>query len=201
MKYGMLTVFEKVKKKENENRWLYRCVCDCGNECLRSMNNLKWKGVHSCGCNKGANKKHGMKETRVYRVWSGMKNRCTNPKDKDYAKYSKLGISDRWLKFELFLIDMGESPSGSHSIDRIDNDKGYFKGNCRWATRSQQQRNKSNSKVWIAEGTEFDSISDVAKAYGVSRSAAHRWFVGYKSRGKNYPPKNGFFFRSKYEDN
>jgi hypothetical protein len=84
-----------------------------------------------------------------------MKQRCLNVKNKDYKYYGGRGIlvCERWLSsFRNFLEDMGERPSENHSIDRLNNDKGYYKENCRWATRSQQQRNKgmmSNNKSGV----------------------------------------------------
>ena len=199
MKYDYLTVIEK-SHKSKENRWIYKCSCVCGNLVFRAMNRLKSKGISSCGCKRGeANKTHGMQHTKMYKAWSGMKSRCTNKNDKDYPFYSKRGICNRWLKFELFLVDMGEPPTAAHSIDRIDNDKGYKKNNCRWATSSQQQINKSTSLIWIAEGVEYKTLTEVANYYGKKNPVVHRWFKGYLSRGKRYPPKKGFTFRRVYE--
>lgn len=201
-KFGFLTHVKKTDKKKADGRYLHLFICDCGNEVERSMNNVKGKnGRQSCGCRRGdVSRKHGMRNTRVYRIWRGMKGRCTNKNDKDYEKYSRLGICDEWLDFSNFYKDMGDPPSENHSIDRIDNDSGYFKDNCRWATVSQQARNRSNSMSWIVDGVEYDSVSDVAKAFGVKPPVAHRWFVGYKSKGKNYPPKDGFERVKKYND-
>lgn len=80
------------------------------------------------------------------KVWAGMKNRCDNPNNSRYADYGGRGISycDDWRYFKNFLRDMGEAPEGL-SLDRIDNDKGYNKQNCRWATREEQQRNTRRS--------------------------------------------------------
>lgn len=81
-----------------------------------------------------------------YRAWDAMKSRCYNPKARGYAGYGGRGIAvcDRWrYSFENFLADMGERPSPEHSLDRIDNDGNYEPGNVRWATRSEQQRNRT----------------------------------------------------------
>ncbi|WP_143565689.1 hypothetical protein [Sinorhizobium fredii] len=88
---------------------------------------------------------HGGTRLPEYRVWAGMHQRCNNPKSTRYAKYGGRGIMicERWNSFENFLADMGPRPTPDHSIDRRDNDGNYEPGNCRWATRSEQQQNKS----------------------------------------------------------
>lgn len=88
---------------------------------------------------------HGLTNSAEYRVWASMIQRCQNPKSQRFSSYGGRGISvcERWQKFEGFFADMGVRPSPEFSIDRIDNDEGYSKENCRWATRSQQQKNKT----------------------------------------------------------
>ena len=86
---------------------------------------------------------HGMSGTAVYRCWSNMLQRCTNPRHPQYKHYGARGISvcDRWSTFENFYADMGNPPAGT-TLDRIDNEAGYSPTNCRWATWSAQQANK-----------------------------------------------------------
>jgi hypothetical protein len=93
---------------------------------------------------RGGQVTHGGTYTREYRVWWDMHQRCSNPKNERYPKYGGRGISvcERWDDFRLFIADMGQRPSCDHSLDRKDNDGNYDPGNCRWATRSEQQRNK-----------------------------------------------------------
>lgn len=94
---------------------------------------------------------HGMSRTRTYSIWAGIIKRCTNHKSTDYAEYGGSGIQvcDRWRNsFEAFYEDMGPCPSTEHSIDRINNDGNYTTGNCRWATRKEQQLNKRNT-IWV----------------------------------------------------
>lgn len=89
-------------------------------------------------------KKHGMYKTITYRTWTSMKARCKNPSVNRYEYYGGRGITydTKWETFEGFYEDMGKRPSKRHQLDRIDNDGNYTKDNCRWITRSKNQRNK-----------------------------------------------------------
>lgn len=136
---GIITVLGHVGK----NRWHYKC--DCGEERVVCASSLR-KSPDSCGCKPWA---HGMSSKKEYKVWLLMKNRCTNPNATGYHRYGGRGINvcQRWSdSFMNFYNDMGDCPP-ENSIDRIDNDKGYYKENCRWATRIEQSANKSTSKL------------------------------------------------------
>jgi len=137
-RFVKLTVLSYV---ETRNGW--KCKCDCGNEVITRGSRLSSGRVKSCGCYS----KHGHAPTNnhssTYISWVHIIGRCNNPKSDKYKNYGGRGIKvcDRWLNFVNFLEDMGIRPIGK-SIDRINNDGNYEPGNCRWATRSEQELNK-----------------------------------------------------------
>lgn len=126
--------------------WL--CACDCGASAYVPAARLSSGRQVSCGCLKveriGAlRRRHGQTRSPTWRSWQNMLTRCLNPKRERYKDYGGRGITvcKRWLKFENFLADMGERPEGL-TLDRRNNNRGYSKANCRWATRSEQARNR-----------------------------------------------------------
>lgn len=127
----------------------WRCQCDCGRLTITTSHGLRFKGVRSCGCltiDKTIERSttHGQSKRTEYVAWRNMKQRCSNPKSPIYRYYGGRGIRvcEQWAgDYEAFIADMGPCPSG-HTLDRIDTDGHYEPQNCRWATRSVQQRNK-----------------------------------------------------------
>lgn len=114
---------------------------------------------------------HGLSETKEWRTWKGLKERCLRKEHKNYFQYGGRGIyvCDRWLKsFENFYSDMGARPSPRHTIDRIDNDGPYSPENCRWATRQEQVDNQEKTK-WVEYNGERKTISEWAKRLGMNR--------------------------------
>jgi hypothetical protein len=159
VKYGKLTVLEKSKERTKHGAVLWLCSCECGKTRLAIAGNLLAGTATSCGCESYETRKlHGMTKTRTFKSWESMKQRCLNVNAPDYVAYGGRGISicRKWtLSFNNFLEDMGERPEGT-SLDRINVNGSYEPANCRWATRSEQQRNKTNSLIieWqgIAQG-------------------------------------------------
>ena len=140
-------------------------ACFCGKEfdVLLSSLSRKRQPTRSCGCaRKGMNSTHKMTGTKIYNIWSAMIDRCHNPRYKEYELYGGRGIkvSNSWRKFENFYRDMGDKP-GNKSLDRINNNKGYSKNNCRWATLHEQSRNKRSNIMYKGE-----CASDAAKRLG-----------------------------------
>ncbi len=174
--FGRLTVLKYISKdKWGSSRWL--CKCDCGKEKIIQGDHLRSKATQSCGCLKmerilQANTKHGHykngKESQIHKIWNGIIQRCTNPKNSSYKYYGGRGIivCKEWLKFENFLEDMNEPPTKKHTLDRIDNDGNYCKENCRWATRQQQARNRRNNRLETFNGkTQY--LMEWAKEYNI----------------------------------
>lgn len=114
---------------------------------------------------------HGMYNTRIYRIWGAMKQRCLNPHAYAYERYGGAGISiePEWMKFEPFYEDMKLKYKEGLTLDRIDGIKGYCKENCRWATRREQSSNIKSNIFVDCEG-EIMCMSACARKLGVNRT-------------------------------
>lgn len=114
---------------------------------------------------KEASVKHGCTHNSTYESWRSMRKRIKDGKKRGPI-YEGMYMDPRWKKFEAFLKDMGERPGKEWSIDRINNNKGYYKENCRWATRKEQQRNKSNNVILEYKG-KSQCLADWADELGI----------------------------------
>jgi hypothetical protein len=150
MRFGRLVVNSYAgKDKHRESLWL--CTCDCGKVVTVISCNLRTGNTTSCGCygrqrKSEANITHGLTGTRLHRIWRAMNTRCYNENFFAYKYYGGRGITicDEWRKDFKAFHDwaMGHGYSDALTIDRIDNNKGYFPDNCRWVTMAEQNKNK-----------------------------------------------------------
>lgn len=148
--------------------WL--CQCDCGKQVEVKCICLSTQGTTSCGCYARerrllANVKHGMTDSREYTSWGKMLDRCRNKKSKSYYNYGgrSLIVCARWHDFRNFYADIGPRPLNT-SLDRIDNDLGYFPENCRWADRATQRKNQRKLPTWAM----IHALQNSTPEYGLS---------------------------------
>lgn len=165
--------FEKVLNKNSH--WKCKCLI-CGSTTIVSRPNLKSGNTKDCGCKKSekisnTHKTHGESNSYTWKSWSKMRRRIKLG-SKHSPIYGKIKIQESWDSFSNFLSDMGERPEGM-TLDRIDNSKGYYKENCRWATPYQQNRNRSTNVILIFDGKSM-CLFDWALEIGVHRSTIER---------------------------
>jgi len=149
MKFGRLRILS-LAGRTSSGRAVWLCQCECGKTKKVVNGNLMTGAVRSCGCLIGeSNISHGAcrggKITSEWITWKNLRNRCLNPKDKDFKNYGGRGIKvcERWASsFANFIADVGERTSPQHTLDRINNDGNYEPGNVRWATKSEQRKNQ-----------------------------------------------------------
>ena len=181
--FGGVTVLALLS--EGRNNSLYKVSCSCGIEWIISGPMLA--SIREC-----PHKPTMGKHPKERRIWVGMLRRCNNPSGKSYSNYGGRGITvcDKWASsFDSFFEDMGPRPEGK-SLDRVDNNEGYSKANCRWATPREQSNNRRCTIFLSFSGTNVP-LSLVCSSLGVRLSAA------------NYRLKKGYPFLmevKEYED-
>lgn len=150
-RFGRLKALKKVVK---DSRAYYECECDCGNTVTARGDALTSGATRSCGClntevDSDTHSTHGDSETRLYRIYHKMRDRCLNPNSNRYDRYGGRGITicpewlDSYEAFKNWSLDNGYSDD--KSIDRKDNDKGYYPSNCRWVDNTTQANNTSRN--------------------------------------------------------
>jgi hypothetical protein len=145
-KFHRLTAIRRAGYYRAHPTWLF--LCDCGKEHEAIGSRVRAGYTKSCGClsrevTRARSVRHGHFGSRTYASWTAMLSRCTNENHHAWDRYggAGIGVCEEWRSFDNFLADMGERPPGT-SIDRIDGTKGYEASNCRWATRSEQNKNR-----------------------------------------------------------
>ena len=154
--FGRLKVIERDVSAGGNTKWI--CQCSCGNVVSISAGSLKRGATKSCGClnqwnvtYNNPNRRHGLRYTRLYDIFRGMKQRCYYERHKQYKDYGGRGISicDEWRNDFLSFYNwaMSHGYADNLTIDRIDNNKGYSPDNCRWLTRKEQNNNKRKKVI------------------------------------------------------
>ncbi len=168
--YAQLTVISHVGNIGKRSQWL--CQCDCGNTTIVDATNLRRGSTKSCGCRRvTASFRHGYKHKPEYHSYQSAKDRCTNPNNMHYADYGGRGIEFRFKDFIEFLAAIGSKPISTKriSVDRIDNNGHYEKGNIYWATQQEQMRNTRVNRVIDALG-ESHLLCEWSDITGISSS-------------------------------
>jgi hypothetical protein len=164
--FSRLTVISLEEKRDKHKQKMYLCKCACGNEAIVLGVRLRSGHTRSCGCirKEGTNVTHRMTGTPTYSSWQAMKERCS-PTSEKADRYANRGITidPAWESFDAFLADMGAAPDGM-TLERINNDVGYCKANCKWADRVDQARNRTSSKLSLLDA----SLILTLKKYGLS---------------------------------
>lgn len=187
-RFGRLLVLSHaVNDKQNKAQW--NCRCDCGNEKVVRASTLKRGHALSCGCfqREMLSKRkweHGHTAngttSKTYKAWMLMKGRCFDRNNDSFKSYGGRGITvcERWLTFENFLADMGIKPPG-HTLERINNNRNYEPGNCRWATPREQANNRRNT-VRLKFQNKTMTVSEWAQEVGLNRDLiALRLYYGW----------------------
>ena len=133
--------------------------------------------------NRVGNLKHGGHGTLTYARWKSMMQRCSDSNNTNFERYGGSGITvcDRWHSFDAFLADMGECKDKTLTLDRLKNDIGYQPGNCRWATKKEQNLNRSMTVLLTHNGI-TQSVSEWATAIGIPANSLHaRLYLGWST--------------------
>lgn len=171
-RFGKLTVIEKAGTNKHR-KLMWKCQCDCGNHSIVVGQDLRRGKTSGCGvCIIGHNVKRGLTSSRIYGIWNGMKNRCSNENTSSYYRYGARGITvcDEWLNNFQSFYDwaMENGYRDDLTIDRIDNDNGYSPDNCRWITMHEQNRNKCNNRKITCRGI-TKIVADWAIVLGIGK--------------------------------
>lgn len=184
-----MQVLRRVERKSNIPYW--ECVCVCGamieirRDHLESGSRCSACGAarsHAARAESGRHIKHGMTGTAEYAAWSHMKQRCHNPATKFYHRYGGRGIEvcAEWRDdFDAFFAHVGLKPTAAHTLDRIDNSRGYEPGNVRWATRQEQQNNFCRNRIVTYAGDRMTLIQAIRKAGLPESTVRNRLYKGW----------------------
>lgn len=183
LRFHKLVVIKLAPRRNSDEGRRWWCQCDCGKMKDVQQGSLRNGSTTTCGgkgCKKTSKPTHGASKTKLYEIWAGMRQRCSNPGATNYARYGGAGVRvcKRWADFASFAADMGQRPSAGHTLDRIDSNKGYTPSNVRWALIGQQQSNLKSNKVITYKGTTLHLSAWARKAGMNSATLSHRLLLG-----------------------
>jgi hypothetical protein len=210
-RYGRLIILsKKIITKNNQNKKAFLCRCDCGKEKIIRIDALISGRSNSCGCLQkeaiiAAHLKHGEsvvgKRTRLYIIWSSMKNRCFNPNSKSFKNYGGKGISiiKEWLNYKIFKSwALSNGYSDKLTIDRINSNMGYCPSNCRWISKAENtslahlgiERTDNHSIIALNKSGDivgiFSSQLDVQRKLGINASNISQALSGNRKTAGGY---------------
>ena len=208
-KFGKLTVIDFSSKitKNKKTRKYWLCKCECGNYKVIEQDHLISGHTRSCGCFKKetiSNRfyKHGLTDTRLFRIWTNVKTRCYNKKSKFYKNYGGRGIviCNEWKNnFNSFYNwAMSNGYQDDLTIDRIDVNENYEPSNCRWVDIKTQQRNRGNNYLIKYNGEEH-CVTEWGRILGINygtilyRLKKLKWSI---RKAFTEPVKNKKYFKS-----
>lgn len=185
MRFGRLTVLELLSERcKSGGHKQYLCKCECGRDSVCPAGRLRRGSKRSCGCLQSELSAercrerlttHGLSKHPLYLTWTNMRERCLNPECPAYPRYGGRGITicERWADVRNFIEDVPPRPSKHHTLDRIDNDRGYEPGNVRWASPKEQSRNRRNRRLLTVGGV-TKLMVEWAEVTGISMQTIHR---------------------------
>jgi len=189
-RHGRLTVLSR-EPNSNSGKAKWLCICECERYKVVSRSDLISKKITSCGCYRKETASlsgkscatHGDTNTRLHRIWCGMKQRANYQNGKQYDRYGGRGISicDEWASdytaFKHWALQSGYADK--LTIDRINNDGDYAPNNCKWSTYKEQENNRCNNTIIEVAGethtlSEWSDISGISAAT-LSFRLKHGW--------------------------
>ena len=188
-KFGSWTVIKRAQDhiSNSGNRFTaWTCRCECGTAKDVVANSLLGGRSMSCGCKQYDHSRltakanfttHGDSKTRLYKIWAGMKKRCTNPKSSAYPNYGARGIKvcSEWLNdfvsFKKWAMENGYNDA--LTIDRIDVNGDYSPENCRWSTATAQANNRRSNVKYPYSGSMW-TLADLSRELNIPYKTLHK---------------------------
>jgi len=181
-RFGKLTALSPVEKRGKSGQRYWLCKCDCGNEIEIRGTRFGENKATNCGCDAAtrrllASTKHGESNTRLYKIWAGMKGRCYNPNNDAYKDYGGRGVGideTSWIDdYEKFRDWSLSANYADHlTLERKDNNKGYSQDNCIWTTRKRQANNTRRNRIVEYDGKRLN-VAQWAELLGMKQATLY----------------------------